>query len=312
MEALEDGPNGDVWKKNRIKIHGWFDPSVTIGTSKYSNIPMVYNIVPNSPQLSQAILIFERQTDSNQTDHMDWASRSPISTVSTTATPPPRAGSATSCSSTTTSMDTTRGLFGGVDSIGKGYYKNGHDDLQVSSFLWEHKFTDRLPNITEMYYIWQRNARLGGTVIEGNPQAFSPSVGTGPIIHGLSGSLGFVNYTAYKLGDKDRLVLRTDILDDFQGQRLGYKTTYSSTLGVAHYFYDWLVFRPEVRLDYTSGAKALDNGTKREMFSFSADLIIRFRSGRRGLPSRNSAPSSVAADKVVQLSDDDDGALEIM
>ena len=33
---------------------------------------MVYNIVPNSWQLSQAILIFERQTDSNQTDHMDW------------------------------------------------------------------------------------------------------------------------------------------------------------------------------------------------------------------------------------------------
>jgi hypothetical protein len=47
-------------------------------------------------------------------------------------------------------------------------------------------------------------------------------------------------------------------------------------VGVAHYFYDWLVFRPEVRLDYTSGAKAIDNGTKREMFTFSADLIIRF------------------------------------
>ena len=26
-------------------------------------------------------------------------------------------------------------IFGGVDSVGKGYYKNGHDDLQVSSFL---------------------------------------------------------------------------------------------------------------------------------------------------------------------------------
>jgi len=64
---------------------------------------------------------------------------------------------------------------------------------------------------------------------------------------------------------------------DFQGQRTGYKTTYfEHTLGVSHYFYDWLVFRPEIRFDYTSGAKAIDDGTKREMFTFSADLIIRF------------------------------------
>ncbi len=33
---------------------------------------MVYNIVPNKLELSQVILIFERQTDSDQTDHMDW------------------------------------------------------------------------------------------------------------------------------------------------------------------------------------------------------------------------------------------------
>ena len=89
--------------------------------------------------------------------------------------------------------------------------------------------------------------------------------------------VGFVNYTAYKLSDKDRLVFRSDILADFQGQRLGFKTTYfEHTLGWAHYFYDWLVFRPEVRFDYTSGVKAIDNGTKREMFTFSADMIVRF------------------------------------
>ncbi len=56
MEALEDGPNGQFWKDNRIKIYGWADPSITFGTSRNSNIPMVYNIVPNSWQLSRAIL----------------------------------------------------------------------------------------------------------------------------------------------------------------------------------------------------------------------------------------------------------------
>ena len=29
MEALEDGPNSQIWKDNRVKIYGWADPSVT-------------------------------------------------------------------------------------------------------------------------------------------------------------------------------------------------------------------------------------------------------------------------------------------
>jgi hypothetical protein len=379
MEALENGPNGDLWKANRIKIYGWADPSVTFGTSKMSNIPMVYNIVPNSLQLSQAILIFERQTDSNQTDEIDWGFKftqlfgidyryttakgwfsdqllkrnqlygwdplqlyldiyfpgiaegmilrvgryiSPIDieaqlspenylyshSVMYSVDPYTFTGvqgifriserlyfmtaihAGNDMAPWTTSSQPNGEflvkwispsnkdvLFGGIDSVGKGYYKNGHDDLQVSSMLWEHKFNDNFHTLTEMYYIWQRNALAGGSVIEGPPHPFFPSVGPGKLIPGLSDSLGFVNYTAYKLSDQDRLVLRTDILADFQGQRLGFKTTYfEHTLGWAHFFYDWLIFRPEVRLDYTSGAKAIDNGTKRAMFTFSADLIVRF------------------------------------
>ncbi len=379
MEALEKGPNGDFWKSNRIKIYGWVDPSVTFGTARHSNIPEVYNIVPNSLQLSQAILIFERTTDSYQTDHADWGFKitnlygidyryttakgwfsdqllkhnnlygydplqlyfdiyfprvaqgmilrvgryiSPIDieaqlspenylyTHSTMYSVDPytftgiqqifrirerfyimSAIQAGNDMAPWTSSSQPNGeflvkwvspnnkdmIFGGVDSIGRGYYKNGHDDLQVSSILWEHKFNDRLHTMTEAYYIWQRDALTGGTVINGPPHSFFPSVGPGTLIPGLSDSLGIVNYTAYKLGDKDRLVLRSDILNDPQGQRLGYKTTYfEHTLGWAHYFYDWLVLRPEIRFDYTSGAKAIDNGTAREMFTFSADLIIRF------------------------------------
>lgn len=379
MEALEKGPNGDIWKDNRIKIYGWVDPSVTFGTSRNSNIPEVYNIVPNSLQLSQTILIFERVTDSFQTDHMDWGFKitnlygidyryttakgyfsdqllkhnnlygydplqlyfdiyfphifqgtilrvgryiSPIDieaqlspenylyshSVMYSVDPYTFTGvqeiyrltdrffAMTAIQAGNdmapwvdsaqpngefllkwVSRNNNDVLFGGVDSVGKGYYKDGHDDLQVSSFLWEHKFTDRLHTITEMYYIWQHDARLGGTVIEGPPYPYFESVGPGKVVPGVSDSLGFVNYTAYKVSDKDRVVLRTDILDDFQGQRLGYKTTYfEHTLGWAHFFYDWLVLRPEIRFDYTSGAKAIDNGTRREMFTFSSDLIVRF------------------------------------
>ena len=379
MEALEQGPNGAFWKENRIKIYGWADPSVTFGTSRNSNIPEVYNIVPNKLEMSQVILIFERMTDTYQTDHVDWGFKvtnlygidyryttakgwfsdqllkhnhlygwdplqlyldiyfpsvaqgmilrvgryiSPIDieaqlspenylySHSTMYSVDPytftgiqgifrlserwffltaiHAGNDMAPWTTSSqpngefllkwvSPNNKDVLFGGIDSIGKGQYKNGHDDLQVSSILWEHKFTDKLHTITEMYYIWQRNALAGGTVIDGPPHPYFPSVGPGKFIPGLSDALGVVNYTAYKVSDKDRLVVRSDILADFQGQRLGFKTTYfEHTLGWAHYFYDWLVFRPEVRFDYTSGAKAIDNGTKREMFTFSADMIVRF------------------------------------
>jgi hypothetical protein len=379
MEAIEKGPNGQAWKDSRVKIYGWADPSVTFGTSRKSNIPEVYNIVPNSLQLSQAILIFERQTDSNQTDHTDWGFKltnlygmdyryttakgwfsdqllkhnqlygydplqlyldiyfpniaqgmilrvgryiSPIDieaqlspenflyTHSTMYSVDPytftgiqeifklsdqwfmiTAVHAGNDMAPWTTSSQPNGefllkwvapnnkdiLFGGIDSIGHGYYKNQHDNLQVSSLLWEHKFSDKLQTVTEMYYIWQRNALAGGSVIDGPPHAFFPGVGPGKLIPGLSDSYGVVNYTAYKLSDKDRLVMRSDLLADFQGQRLGFRTTYfEHTIGWAHYFYDWLVFRPEIRFDYTSGAKAIDNGTRREMFTFSADLIIRF------------------------------------
>jgi hypothetical protein len=108
MEAVEDGPNGQFWKDSRIKIYGWADPSVTWGTSQKSNIPEVYNIVPNTLQLSQAIVIFERQTDSYQTDHIDWGFKLTNSMASTIVTPRPRGGSVTSSSSTTNSMVMTR------------------------------------------------------------------------------------------------------------------------------------------------------------------------------------------------------------
>ena len=44
-------------------------------------------------------------------------------------------------------------IFGGVDSIGKGYFSNGHDDLQVLGFTWSHKFNDKWATMTEQYYI---------------------------------------------------------------------------------------------------------------------------------------------------------------
>ena len=49
-------------------------------------------------------------------------------------------------------------------------------------------------------------------------------------------------------------------------------------------------------LHYTSGAKAIDNGARRKMFTYSADMIGRFtfppRPARDGAPSFNLPPGA--------------------
>ncbi len=61
--------------KSRIKIYGWVNPAVNFSTSKHSNIPISYDIQPNSLQLQQAVLRIERQPNTVQTDHIDWGFR---------------------------------------------------------------------------------------------------------------------------------------------------------------------------------------------------------------------------------------------
>jgi hypothetical protein len=380
MEAIYAGPNGQAWKDSRIKIYGWFDPSVNISTSKYSNVPLSYSIVPNRLQLSQLILIFERTVDSVQRDHTDWGFKvtnlygidfryttakgyfsnqllkhnhlygydplqmyvdyyvpwigegtiyrfgryiSPIDieaqlspenylyTHSLMYTYDPY--TFTGLQQITklndqwqltlgvhggndmapwtkaaqpngeillkwVSRDGKDSLYGGIDSIGKGYYSHNHDDLQVLAGTWAHKFTDKFHTLTEAYYIWERSAQLGGTTTFGPPYRYFEGVGPGAKIPGLSSSYGIVNYTAYALSKKDYIVLRNDMLADPQGYRVGFKNAIYEevTLGWIHHFTPWLTFRPEVRYDHSYGAKAYDNGTKANQWTASADVIFRF------------------------------------
>ncbi len=379
MDALYKGPNGQAWKDSRIKIYGWADPSYNASTSRNSNVPLAYNIVPNQLELSQLILNIDRPLDTVQQDHADWGFRinnlygidyrytlakgyfsnqllkhnhlygyDPIQLYFDLYLPTIAQGSIlrfgryispldieaqfspdnflythslmytydpytfTGIQSITklndnftvqfgvhagndmapwTTSSQVNGevlvkwvapnnkdsLYGGLDSIGHGYYKNGHDDLQVFGFTWSHKFNDRFTTMTEQYYIWQRNALQGGTVTNGTPQPYFEGTGPGKLIHGLSDSFGIVNYTSYVLDAKSLLVLRSDCLADFQGQRTGIAGTYfEHTLGYVRHLSSWAILRPEIRLDYTSGQRGYDNGTKREQFTFSTDLIIRF------------------------------------
>ncbi len=379
MEALYKGPNGQAWKNSRIKIYGWSDPSYNASTSRNSNVPLSYAVVPNSLQMSQQIVIIERPVDTVQQDNFDWGFRTTnlygidyrfttakgwfsdqllkhnhlygydplqlyvdlyfphigqgsilrlgryISPLDIEAQLSPdnflyshslmftydpytftggqfitkindyfstqlgvHAGNDMAPWTTSSqvngeillkwvSRNNKDSLFGGLDSIGHGYFRNGHDDLQVFGITWSHKFNDKWTTMTEQYYIWQRNALLGGTVTNGTPQPYFEGTGPGKKIPGLSNSYGIVNYTSYVIDDKSLLVFRSDCLADFQGERTGIPGAYfEHTLGYVRHLTSWAIWRPEVRFDYTSGQRAYDNGTRREQFTFGMDLILRF------------------------------------
>jgi Putative beta-barrel porin-2, OmpL-like. bbp2/Carboxypeptidase regulatory-like domain len=60
---------------SKIKIYGWINAGGNVSTSKQSNIPESYAIVPNKLELDQAVLRIERVPDTAQKDHVDWGFR---------------------------------------------------------------------------------------------------------------------------------------------------------------------------------------------------------------------------------------------
>ena len=75
QKALLLGPHGDWFRDTRIEFHGWVTVSGNWSNARNSNLPTAYWIVPNSFQLDQLIVRFEREADTVQTDHIDWGFR---------------------------------------------------------------------------------------------------------------------------------------------------------------------------------------------------------------------------------------------
>jgi putative OmpL-like beta-barrel porin-2 len=84
MDAIYCGPNGKAWKDSRFVIYGWVEPGGNISTSNLGfnklsgtggNFPAAYSYQPNTVQLDQASLYFERTPDEIQRDHFDWGFR---------------------------------------------------------------------------------------------------------------------------------------------------------------------------------------------------------------------------------------------
>ena len=134
-------------------------------------------------------------------------------------------------------------LWGGINSVNNGKFKGNHDNLQQFNLDWTHRFTEQFFSATEMYYIYQFDAALGGSCNFGPVQSYGGGGGCGPI----------------------------------EGQRTGYATEYMSwTLGLTHFFSSLLEVRPELRYETAFNATPYNNGTKKYQAVLEMDTIIRF------------------------------------
>ncbi len=119
----------------------------------------------------------------------------------------------------------------------------GHDNFNYLVSTWEHKFNENIHTKTEGYFMWQRNAELGGTPSLGAPQSFGGGGGDGTLLPGYSFAYGVLNYTMFAFTKKDYFTVRNEWWRDERGMRSGFPGTYTShTIGCESY----VQFRPPI------------------------------------------------------------------
>jgi hypothetical protein len=77
MAALGNTAFGQALNDNHIQIYGWINGGGNLSTNtvRGGNAPAAYDYNPNTVQLDQAVIYFERLPDTVQTDHWDWGFR---------------------------------------------------------------------------------------------------------------------------------------------------------------------------------------------------------------------------------------------
>ena len=153
----------------------------------------------------------------------------------------------------------------------------GHDNYNYVVSTYQHKFSDNFLTKQEGYFMWQRNAEVGGSPSLGPVEPYGGGGGDAPTIPGITYTYGTVNYTCYKLNKLDFVTFRNEIWRDDKGMRSGFPGTYSShSIGLSHNFTDYLQVRPEVGYYRNYNNPAFDNGQAKGCWIAGADCTIKF------------------------------------
>ncbi len=153
----------------------------------------------------------------------------------------------------------------------------GHDNFNYLVGTWQHRFNENIHTKTEAYFMWQRDAVVGGTPSAGPVESYGGGGGIGPDIPGTVLTYGILNYTMFKFSDKDYITLRNEVWYDEDGERSGFPGTYTSNaIGWTHNFNEIVQIRPEIGYYRNWQNPAFDLGRKRGMVLAGLDMTIRF------------------------------------
>jgi hypothetical protein len=152
----------------------------------------------------------------------------------------------------------------------------GHDNFNYYVQTWEHRFSRQLITKTESYFMWQRNAVVGGTPSAGPVKPFGGG-GIGADIPGLTLTFGVLNYTVYQFSRRDFITIRNEWWKDTDGERSGFPSTYTSNaVGLTHNFTPYFQIRPEIGYYRSWTVPAFDNGTRKNQVMCAFDVTLRF------------------------------------
>jgi len=153
----------------------------------------------------------------------------------------------------------------------------GHDNFNYEVTTWEHVFNENIHTATEAYFMWQRNAELGGTPSAGAPQSFGGGGGNGMLLPGTSLTYGVLNYTEFAFTKNDYICLRNEWWRDERGMRSGFPGTYTSnTIGLSHNFNALFQIRPEIGYYRNWTNPAFDLGKSHGDWVYGFDMTLRF------------------------------------
>jgi hypothetical protein len=387
MQAIQGTWYNDLLNANKTRVYGWVTAEGNWSTSRHSNTPDSYWIRPNKFDMDQALLRFERQPDTVQTDHLDYGFRitgdygidyryftaggwysdqllkhnalygwDPTEVyfdlyvpwvaqgmmvrvgrwiacpdIETQFAPDNYMGShsllftfdtytqtgvmftfklndqwsvqAVAHSGTDmapwykgslltgafgvrwVSKDNNDAMYTWLNAINSAKFRRfeqygqpaGHDNFNYLVSTWEHRFNRQFITKTEAYFMWQRDAVVGGTPSVGPVQPFGGGGGIGADIPGTTLTFGVLNYTEIQISRRDFITIRNEWWKDTDGERSGFPSTYTSNaIGLTHNFTPYFQIRPEIGYYRSWTVPAFDNGTRKNQVMAAFDVTIRF------------------------------------
>ena len=145
------------------------------------------------------------------------------------------------------------------------YEPFGRNNINAFDLVYTQKLSDDLSYALEVIYGYQQGVPAAAT---GSAANFNGTSGTAHW-----GSV--VNYLTYNFSEQMSGIVRAEVFNDAQGQRTGFEGWYyAGTLGLQFKPTSSILFRPEIRYDYTGYSKPFEGN--HGIFTAGADLIFKF------------------------------------